>query len=295
MIGAPRRWGGGALALFAAVAFGFHNVIAGAALAGGSEPATLIAFRCLFAAAAIFLYCRVRGERLRLEPRLRRAALALGLVLALQSFSLLSAFQRLPVSLAILLFYTFPIWVALASIVVERQRLAARTGLALALGLAGLALALDVSVAAFEWSGVAFGALAAALMTFTVIGGGRTVRAAGPVPTSFHTILCSGCVFAAIVAFQGGPALPNSSDGWMALAAVPVTYLIAVMSFFLAMAKITGTRLSTIMNSEPVFTIALAAAILGERLSPVQAAGAALVVVAILIAGRPRPAAATAE
>ncbi len=35
---APRWWGGGALTLFAAVAFGFHNVIAGAALAGGSEP-----------------------------------------------------------------------------------------------------------------------------------------------------------------------------------------------------------------------------------------------------------------
>ncbi len=237
----------------------------------------------------------MRGERLRLEPRLRRAALALGLVLALQSFSLLSAFQRLPVSLAILIFYTFPIWVALASIVVERQRLAARTGLALALGLAGLALALDVSVAAFEWSGVAFGALAAALMTVTVIGGGRTVRAAGPVATSFHTILCSGCVFAVVVALQGGPVLPTSGAGWIALAAVPVTYLIAVMSFFLAIAKITGTRLATILNSEPVFTIALAAAILGERLSPVQAAGAALVVAAILIAGRPRPAAASPE
>ncbi len=35
---APRWWGGGALTLFAAVAFAFHNVIAGAALAGGSEP-----------------------------------------------------------------------------------------------------------------------------------------------------------------------------------------------------------------------------------------------------------------
>lgn len=284
---AERSWGGGALALFAAAAFGFHNVIVRMALDGGSDPETLLALRGPFAAAAIYLYCRLRGQPLRIDGGARFAALGLGLVLALQSFGLLAAFQRIPVSLAILVFYTFPILVAILAVAVERARPSALTLLAILLAFAGLALALDVSAGAFDWDGVAFAALAAAGMTCTVLAGARVVRAAGPVATSFHSILVSGVVFLALVALRDGPTLPEDGAGWIAFAAVPVTYLIAVMSFFFAIATIGGPRVALFLNAEPIVVIALAAALLGETLSPLQAAGAVLVVTAIFMARRP--------
>lgn len=283
---ARRRWSGGALALFAAAAFGFHNVIARLALDGGSDPETLLALRGAFAAAAIFLYCRLRGWRPRIDGAARYGALGLGLVLAVQSYGLLAAFQRIPVSLAILVFYTFPILVAIVAVAVERTRPGALTVLAILLAFAGLALALDVSAGAFDWHGVAFAALAAAGMTVTVLGGARVVRAAGPVATSFHSILVSGFIFVVLVALRGGPTLPVDGTGWIAFAAVPVTYLIAVMSFFAAIAMISGPRVAVYLNAEPIVVIALAAALLGEALSPLQAAGAALVVTAIFLARR---------
>ncbi len=64
---------------------------------------------------------------------------------------------------------------------------------------------------------------------------------------------------------------------------------IAVMSFFLAIAMISGPRVALFLNAEPIIVIALAAALLGETLSPLQAAGAVLVVTAIFLARRPAP------
>jgi drug/metabolite transporter (DMT)-like permease len=290
-----RRWSGVALALFSAAAFGFHNVIARMALDGGSDPETLLALRGPFAAAAIYLYCRLRGRRLRIDGGARYAALGLGLVLALQSFGLLAAFQRIPVSLAILVFYTFPIMVAIYAVAVARARPSALTLLAILLAFAGLVLALDVSADGFDWEGVAFGGLAAAGMTVTILAGGRLTRTAGPVATSFHSILVSAGIFVFLVAVRGGPALPGDDAGWIAFAATPVIYLIAVMSFFLAIATISGPRVAIFLNVEPVIVIALAAALLGETLSPLQAAGAVLVVTAIFLARRPaKPAGAAA-
>ena len=121
----------------------------------------------------------------------------------------------------------------------------------------------------------------------TLVGGARVVRAAGSMAASFHMILASGCVFALLLAIRGAPALPDGPAGWLAFAATPVTYLIAIMSFFIAVGIVGGTRLALILNSEPIITIGLAAALLGETLSPLQAAGATLVVVAIFIARRP--------
>ena len=292
---AGRSWSGGAVALFAAAAFGFHNVIVRMALDGGSDPETLLALRGPFAAAAIYFYCRLRGQSPRIDGKARYAALGLGLVLAVQSFGLLAAFQRIPVSLAILVFYTFPILVAIYAVAAERTRPGALTLLAIVLAFAGLVLALDVSADAFNWEGVAFGGLASAGMTVTVLAGARVTRSAGPVATSFHSILVTGGIFLALVAARGGPALPDHGAGWIAFAAVPVTYLIAVVSFFLAIATISGPRVAVYLNAEPIVAIALAVTLLGETLSPLQAAGAVLVVTAIFLARRPaQPAGAAA-
>jgi len=283
---ARRWWRGGALVLFAAAGFSLHNVITRLAFDAGSNALTVLAVRCLFAVVAIAAVYRWRGQSLRLPRHTRLVAMALGCVLALQSYGIIGAIQYIPVSLAILILYTYPIIVALLSPLTDRQPITAAKLIAFAGAFIGVALALDVSFTGLQWQGLALAATAAAAMTCTVIASGRIARSAGSVALTFHMISVAGALYIIALTVRGGPALPAEAAGWLALAAVPITYLVAILSFFAGIAAVGGLRLSMIMNSEPVITIALAVAILGEQLTPTQLAGAALVVAAIVLARR---------
>ena len=68
-------------------------------------------------------------------------------------------------------------------------------------------------------------------------------------------------------------------------------------SILMAAAAIGPTRVAVVMNVEPVASLILTFLILGDRLGPIQLAGAALVVAAIYICqpkAAAKPAAATA-
>jgi drug/metabolite transporter (DMT)-like permease len=65
--------------------------------------------------------------------------------------------------------------------------------------------------------------------------------------------------------------------------AMPVFYLVSMLAFFTAVPMIGPSRAAMYGNAEPVFTLLLAAAFLGEALSPLKLVGAGLVVGAILV------------
>src|SRR3990167_2290803 len=89
-------------------------------------------------------WCPGGGGRCAGPPRHRRALLAIGALVAVQSLCLYSAVARLPVALALLAFNTYPLWTALWARVVYQHRPEPRVLRAMPVMLLGLALALDV-------------------------------------------------------------------------------------------------------------------------------------------------------
>jgi drug/metabolite transporter (DMT)-like permease len=107
-----------------------------------------VVFRSAVTALVIVAILAAQGVRVAFTARHKRMLPLIGLLIGVQSLCLYSAVARLPVALALLAFNTYPIWTALWSWVVYRQRPERAMLIAMPVILAGLALALDVLGAA---------------------------------------------------------------------------------------------------------------------------------------------------
>jgi drug/metabolite transporter (DMT)-like permease len=231
----------------------------------------------------------------RVNRRQRRALPLIGLLIGLQSLCLYSAVARLPVALALLAFNTFPLWTAGWARLVYGHRPERRVLLAMPTMLLGLALALDVLGAASglgaqaQWArigvGVAFALAAAAIFGLALV---LTEHEAGSLDGRLRS--ASTMAFAALVAFaavavQGDFHFPQAPAGWWGLLALTFLYGTAFTIMFTVLPRLGVVGNSAIMNVEPIFALALAWAILGQRIAPSQVGGGLLVVATVVWLG----------
>ena len=85
------------------------------------------------------------------------------------------------------------------------------------------------------------------------------------------------------------PAWPGDAGGWAAAVAVGVVgTVVAMLAFFAGLARLGPTDTSVASTLEPVVTAALGLLVLSEAVRPVQAAGAVLVLAAVVMLARAR-------
>lgn len=221
-------------------------------------------------------------------PREQRFAL-LGATLAnlVLTLGLFTAYSRIPVAVAVLVFYTYPALVAVVGSVTGRERMTASRAVAIGVALAGMVLVvaarLDVGAGlSLDLIGIGCAVGAAAGKTAYI-----WVSRAGydrvPPEQAILVILGGSGVGAALVALAtGGGALlagplahpaawPTVILGATVAGAIPMSFLIA------GVRRLGGTRTAIAMLSEPTVSVGIAAIVLGESIVPLQLAGAALV------------------
>jgi drug/metabolite transporter (DMT)-like permease len=85
------------------------------------------------------------------------------------------------------------------------------------------------------------------------------------------------------------------TEAWPGLIAIGVvSTFIAIQTFYAGTKRVGAAQASLISTVEPIWTVALAAILLGERLTPIQLLGGALILVAVVIAQTAPASAATA-
>lgn len=279
---ATRQWAGIALALVTAVAFALANASASLAYQGGSNPLTVAALRFVLPTAALVVWLGVRGVPLVLPRRDGWVAAALGAVTAAYSWALLSAIGAIPLALAILVFYLFPLVATVILAACGWEKLGWRTIAAILLAFAGLALALDPRGGGLDLAGVAL-AFGAALGLGSVIAvSSRVIRAGDSRPVTLYMAAVAGGLLIAVCAVHGDFALPQTARGWAGFVGTAVFYAFAMIAFFIAISMIGPVRVSLLSYAEPVAAASLGVALLGEALAPLQMAGIALVIVALV-------------
>jgi drug/metabolite transporter (DMT)-like permease len=281
--------------LLLACMFGANHVAARVAFNHGLDVATAVTVRSLATAAAVALLVFVQGVPRALDARVRRVLLGIGMLLAVQSLTLYSAVARLPVALALLAFNTFPLWVALWSALLYRQRPARAVLMAMPLILVGLALALDVAGAASglgaaaHWArigvGVGFAVTAAAVFGLAlVITQHEVAQVDGRVRTAF-TMGVVGALGAAAVLAQGGTHFPTAPAGWWGLALLTLLYGTAFTIMFTLLPRLGVAGNSPLLNVEPVAALAMSWLVLGQVIAPLQLLGSLLVVGTVMTLG----------
>lgn len=284
------------LCVGSAAAFGAMAVLGKLAYDEGATVGTLLAVRFALAAVMFWGLVIAGGELRELRTLARRdVVIALGLGAfgyAAQAGCFFAALDRVDASLLSLMLYTFPAMVAVAAIVLGRERADARRFAALALASVGLVLVLaNAKAGALDPLGATL-ALGAALIytTYILVSQGVAGRVS---PTQLSALVCSG---AAVTLAAGSLLLGDlrpgevTLAGWGWLAGISLVSTVAAVSLFFAGLKRVGPTTASVLSTvEPVVTVVLAFLVFGELLGALQLLGGGLVIAAVLVLARQRP------
>ena len=277
-------WIGVGLLLLSALGFTIAMLFANMAYKDGIDVHTTNAARYLATIVLLFLFQKIRGKKLGLPPRERYTSLALGISVFMMGLGYLGATQYIPISLAVLLFYTFPVFVAVIARFTENESITAIRLMAIIIALIGLGLAMEVhSLTNLNWQGVAFGFLSSLGCTTFVIVSSLSMRTADPQAVNFHCLAAGTVFFAAFLFFTGGPASMISYSALLMLCVSSLALTVAYITLFTGLEIIGPVKTSMLMNIEPILTITLAAILLGERLASIQLIGAAFVILGVIL------------
>jgi drug/metabolite transporter (DMT)-like permease len=97
----------------------------------------------------------------------------------------------------------------------------------------------------------------------------------------------TAAVYWLLVGVTATPILPGDvpAEAWPGLIAIGVvSTFIAIQTFYAGTKRVGAAQASLISTVEPIWTVVLAALLLGERLTPIQLLGGALILVAVVIA-----------
>ena len=288
-LGVQGRGFGTALALAAAVCFAFANTIVRAVYDGGSDPISVSGTRFILPFLILVGYALWCGSPIILPRRDGIWALLLGVVTALYTVSLLTALGLLPVGIAILVFYLFPILTVAISAAMGWTRLSVRAVGAALVALAGLAFALGVGINDYNLSGIGLAALAALGLAVVSAVSGRVIGNSDPVRATIYMAVGAVLPLLGWVVLTGGFNWPETGAGWVGLIVSNTFYAAAMISYFVAIGLAGPPTVATMANLEPLVAITAAFLLFGQSLAPLQIAGATLVVGALIFAAQPDP------
>ena len=265
------------------------GVCAAAAMADGSNALTVVTVRNIAAVALLAAWLGFAGVSFALPARDLGIAALVAIPLAANNYLLNAAFAYIPVPLAVLIFYLWPAITAAASGLLGHERVGWRLAVGLAAAFAGVALALEVEFTAGQARGAWYAAGAAVAWSAAFLLTGRYYRGRSTLVPTFYMMGTTLVFFGLACVVTRAVAWPGSAAGWTAMGGVGVFYAFGLIGLFAASARLGPARAGFFMNFEPVAAVVLAALILGQRLAPVQLAGAALVVAALFLFRPPPP------
>ena len=274
-----------ALVLGFTVSFALTNTMAGLAYRGGSDPLTVATARFIVPTIALAAMLRATGTRFSLPKHDAYAAIALGLITVVYSFAILSAIEQLSVSLAVLIFFLFPLFTSLIVSVMGWEKLTLATIAAAAIAFGGLALTLGVDTGSLSVTGVLYALLGGLGLALVSAVSSRVIRSGDSRPVTLYIVTTAAVFFIAVSLIRGGLQLPISGAGWIGLAGTSVFYATGIIGYFVAISMIGPAKSTLYSYVEPLFTMTAAFLFLGERLMPLQIVGALIVVGALIAAG----------
>jgi drug/metabolite transporter (DMT)-like permease len=287
------RWLGIAILLAIAVTFSLNHVAARVAFDHGASVVTGVVFRSGGTALALLALLLALRTPLALPASTRWRALAIGVVVAVQSYCIYAAVARLPVALALLTFNTYPLLFALMAWAAGMERPSRSAFAAMLAALFGLALALDIARSggelAVRWeeigTGVAFATGSSLSFALVLFLNARWLHGVDGRVRSFLTMSSCGAVALAGAAATGTFVLPADATGWLGLSLLTLFYGSAITALFVFQPRMRSASDVAVLNFEPVALLFLGWVILGQNLGPLQIAGAIIVIGSVVALG----------
>jgi probable blue pigment (indigoidine) exporter len=267
--------------LTAATMFGISDVLGKYALESGSDVLTLLTFRSVLGIGLIFIWMRLGAASVKLPPRLKWISLGLGLLMTLNLFGVFKAIELVPVSIAILTYFIYPLLTGLIGALTGIDRLTWRGAATAIVAFLGLGLIIGANPAQLAVLGL-LAAVGGALIRVAMLLITRAALAGADARlVTWYTLWSSMLVFVGLSLVTWNWQPPHTALGWVAFVGISFTTTAAILMLYVSTQRIGPFRTALYMNLEPLMTAVLSAVVLGDRMTPLQVVGGAVMIAAL--------------
>jgi len=267
--------------VFSALSYSAADILGKVVFNDGMDVLSFVTTRGVLTALFFLFWLRGAPPARRHTRRERTISILIGVMFSANVFGLLLAIQLLPLSIAILTYFIYPLLTGLAGAATGIDRVGWRGLLAALAAFIGLAMMLGARLGEVDLLGVAGALTAAVLRVVSLLITRVSLRDTDSRLNTWYSLVPSALVFvlASLLTHTWNP--PQSAFGWMAFGGMSITSTLSVLTMFVSIARIGPFRTALIMNLEPLVSTLGSIALLGEVLTPMQAAGGALMIVAL--------------
>ena len=206
---------------------------------------------------------------------------ALAMVTIVGSFGYMTSVRYIPVGLATLIFFCFPILVAVLAHLSGHERVSGRRALGLAVAFGGLVIIFGVSWEQADPRGMGLALMAGMAVAVGYLVSRRMSQYLPSTSLSLGAIWGAGIFYITLGLIVGDHQWPTSRVGWGGVVGAAIAYIIALTALYATIARLGSVRSAAISNLEPLITIIIAFLLLGERLTPSQMLGGSLIIGAL--------------
>jgi drug/metabolite transporter (DMT)-like permease len=273
---------GMALALSSAVFYGVQISFARMAANDGVSGPLIVGWRTvLMIVVALGVMAVLRtGPAVPREDR--RAVAGLSIASALVALCYVSSVAFIPVTVAAVIFYTFPVLIVLSGPWVDGRPLTMPLiGVAL-LAFAGVVLVVGPALSDLDPRGVVLASVASLSATWQFHAGARARRSGTIAKLFWVQVAMLPLAVAAAMASSGTVSPASFAFSPLAVALTIGLYVVALALQLPAMTRVAPAAAGLAFCAEPVVSAISSTLLLGERLSGIQYVGGSLVVAAII-------------
>ena len=268
-------------AITAALSFSVTDILLKVIYGSGMDVLTLISLRGVLVVSFFWVWLRISPPIFRHPPRQRRIALLLGILFAGVMLGLMFAISLLPVSIAILAYFVYPLLTGIGAALMGVDRLGWRSLLAALAAFAGLALMLGVNFANLAPLGLACAFAAAVCRVVSLLATRAYLNGTDARLTTWYSMLPSTILFVILWATMGGWHPPQTQAGWIAFFVASIFSTLSTLLIYISTNTVGPFRTAFAMNLEPLVTALASVWLLGEVLNSLQTLGVGIMIVSL--------------
>lgn len=278
-----KKYLGSIYALVSASGFGVVPILALFAYRGGMEVSTLMFLRFTIASFLLFIYIFIKIKNTNITPKQIFFLFILGgFFYAMFSMTYFSAIRYIPASMAVLIFYTYPIIVALISYF-QGKRITREIIISILVSFIGLVLVMGTSTNSINIVGIILAFAAAIFYASYTILGDHLLKNIPLIVTIAFVCLFSASIFLLTGLFSQTLKFNFQLEAWSSAFGVAIISMLGFLTFFQAIKLTNPTSVSILSMVEPIVTILFSVLLFNDKLSFTQGIGAFFVLTGALI------------
>jgi drug/metabolite transporter (DMT)-like permease len=272
------------IAAAAALTLGINDVSVPFAYAQGFSSPTVVFFRFAFLFVSLLVFLPLTGLPYRLARDHALHAQGSGITAGFATLALLGSFAYIPVSLALIILYTFPILTALFESAHARRLPSAVELVCLVVALAGIGIIIGLNEVKLSSVGLLLGVLSSVGYAASIFWNSIKLRTADGTVVSFHMAIAGVATTGLFILATGTFAVTQAGpSGWLPLLLTCFFFTVSFIGMYKAIELAGGAPTAMVLNLEPVFVTFLAAVLLDETLTVPRLLGSAMVIGAVVV------------